>query len=193
MLPKVASAHVVVLGNEKGGSGKSTTALACLEAGFEYVGDDYVVLSTDGAPVAHSVYGTAKLPFDDLDRFPGLSRFGAGKAGLGEKAVVHVGDWRPDLLRKRLLVDAVVMPQVTGGRATRVRPARRSDAVRALAPSTIFQLPQDGQVVLSAIAGVARAVPAFFLELGADLSAVPALLDELLKKPPVPRPWSAES
>ena len=44
------------------GSGKSTTALACVLAGLDYCGDDYVVLDLRGAtPTAHSIYGTAKV------------------------------------------------------------------------------------------------------------------------------------
>ena len=44
----------------QGGSGKSTTALACLQAGLNYTGDDYVLLSGQ-APDIYSLYNTAKL------------------------------------------------------------------------------------------------------------------------------------
>ena len=54
-----------------GGSGKSTTALSCLLAGFGYLGDDYCASSADGERV-HSVYGSAKLAPVGLDAVEGF-------------------------------------------------------------------------------------------------------------------------
>ena len=39
---------VLIVG--KGGSGKSTSALACLNAGMYYLGDDYTLISNDSNP-----------------------------------------------------------------------------------------------------------------------------------------------
>jgi len=49
---------VLVVGNS--GAGKSTTSLACLEAGLEYVGDDYLVVDV-ATTTAYSLYSTVKL------------------------------------------------------------------------------------------------------------------------------------
>ena len=59
----------------RGGSGKSTTALACLDRGLRYAGDDYVLLRPDGGgpPTVHSLYRTGKLRPQDLAlRLPNL-------------------------------------------------------------------------------------------------------------------------
>src|SRR5205807_9852223 len=56
-----------------GGAGKSTTAVACVEAGMSYVGDDYVLLSTGEPPAAHAIYGTAKLDRRSLATLPDLA------------------------------------------------------------------------------------------------------------------------
>ena len=45
----------------RGGSGKSTTAICCVDAGMEYVGDDYVLLTRTPTPTAHSLYNSAKI------------------------------------------------------------------------------------------------------------------------------------
>ena len=45
----------------RGGSGKSTTALACISAGLLYASDDYCLVAADPAPYAYSLYNTAKL------------------------------------------------------------------------------------------------------------------------------------
>ena len=63
-----AAGGVLLVG--KGGSGKSTTALACLEAGLSYAGDDYVLISEQPAPRAHSVYCSGKLHADHIGRLP---------------------------------------------------------------------------------------------------------------------------
>ena len=54
----------------KGGSGKSTTCLACLHAGLLYVSDDYSLISLEPKPHVHSIYNTAKLRPDNLFRLP---------------------------------------------------------------------------------------------------------------------------
>ena len=66
----------------KGGTGKSTTALACLEAGLLYASDDYCLIRTDTEPFVYSIYNTAKLRGDlDLERFPAWLRSSATRAG----------------------------------------------------------------------------------------------------------------
>ena len=54
-----------------GGSGKSTTALACALAGLGYLGDDYCAVEP-GAGKVHMVYQTAKLFRPTLDMLPAL-------------------------------------------------------------------------------------------------------------------------
>ena len=65
--------HAGAVGTEGGGilvagpsgAGKSTVTMACLSAGFDFAGDDHVLLTfrEDGV-VAHALYGTAKLHRD---------------------------------------------------------------------------------------------------------------------------------
>src|SRR5436189_5670577 len=60
-----------VLVTGPGGSGKSTTTLACIEDGLAFAGDD-TVLVADDPPWVHSLYGSGKLEVDHVGRFPGL-------------------------------------------------------------------------------------------------------------------------
>jgi hypothetical protein len=57
----------------RGGSGKSTTALACLIDGFEFAADDYCALAATQPACAHSLYCSAKLAADNRVRLPGLA------------------------------------------------------------------------------------------------------------------------
>ena len=54
-----------------GGSGKSTTALACALAGMEYLGDDYCAVEPKAGKV-HMVYRTAKLFKSSVEMLPSL-------------------------------------------------------------------------------------------------------------------------
>jgi hypothetical protein len=165
------------------GSGKSTVAVACLEAGFDYLGDDYVLVSLEEEPVAFSLYATAKLDPASLAMMPWLESAVSAHDGQNDgsrKMVVPVYELRGDRIRTRSGVSAIVLPQVTGGRTSRLRPASAAETLRALAPSTIIQMPDEARTALDTLADLVRRVPSFRLELGSDLDSVPALLDTIL-------------
>jgi hypothetical protein len=178
------------------GAGKSTTAAACLEAGFDYAGDDHVLVTTGGpTPIAHAVYATAKLSQDLARRVPGLARAVVNRdehdaaAALrplltDEKLVADVHARWPDRLGD-VPVDAIVLPRIVAGRESRLRSATPGAALRALAPSTIMQLPQAGGAPqLGPVAELVRRAPTHVLELGTDAAAVPDLLASLLDRTP---------
>ena len=55
-----------------GGVGKSSTSLACAEAGFDYAADDYCLVSAEPTPTAFCLYATGKVKPVDLPLYPGL-------------------------------------------------------------------------------------------------------------------------
>jgi hypothetical protein len=152
-----------------GGSGKTTVALAALDAGMAYVADDYLLLDSTADPVAWNLFGTAKLDAGHVARFPGLSRdlIISAEPVADEKSVLDVDRLMPDALVDSLAIRAILVPRIRGGEA-RLRPASAGEALLALAPSTAFQMPYDGGEVMGALAGVVRAVPAFALDVGDD-------------------------
>jgi hypothetical protein len=152
------------------GSGKSTTALACLEAGLDYAGDDYVILE---GRQAHCLYSTAKLDLGALERLPGLAPAVTDlRRGREDKAVLDVHAHRADRVRSPLPVDAIVIPTVGGSGPPRTRPASPGEALRALAPTTLIQLPGAAHERMQAMAKLVRRVPAYRVELGDDVAAV---------------------
>jgi hypothetical protein len=166
-----------------GGAGKSTVAVACLEAGFDYLGDDYVLVSLEAEPVAFSLYATAKLDPASLAMMPWLEGTVTAHDGLNDgrrKMVVPVYELRGDRLRSRAGVCAIVLPQVIGGRKSRLHPVSAAETLRALAPSTIIQMPHEARSALDTLGDLVRRVPSFRLELGTDLDSVPPLLETLL-------------
>lgn len=182
-----------VLIGGKGGSGKSTTALACLESNLFYVGDDYTLLALDSGPVVHSLYNSAKLNSDHVQRFPALLPKIANPERLAdEKALVFVNEHDPSKVANRLPVRAILLPRVTGLPDTRLKRVSVAATLAALAPSTIFQLPRAGSEALKFLAAFARPLPCFSIEVGTDLSTIPPVIEELLAEIDSAGPTSEE-
>ena len=158
----------------RGGAGKSTTALVCVDAGWRYVSDDYCVLTTLGPPTAHALYGIGKLSPAMAARLTGLA--GAVRSQRDDgKLVLDVAAVRPELLASSLPLRAVVVPTV-GPATGQLRPLPASAGARALAPSTLFQLPGARPGAFGAIAAAIRHLPVFGLEVGPDLESIPEAL-----------------
>lgn len=165
----------------RGGSGKSTTALACLEAGLAYAGDDHCLVSMAEEPYAHSLYCSGKLNPDSLARLPGLRRAVANPDQLDrEKALLLLGPVFADRIVSGLPVRAIVLPEVHEGRETELLPASPAAALLALAPSTLLPLPKSHARGLAVLAALVRRVPCHRLRLGACLEDAPRLLVRLV-------------
>jgi hypothetical protein len=167
----------------KGGVGKSTAALACFEAGFDYVGDDYIGLQAceDGTFVGHSVYSATWLMADHLMRFPGSVPHAIYPADPSQEKTLIV---LSQLFQRRLLshtpIRALMLPRITAASSAHIRPARRAEALFALAPSSILLRPGSGAGTLAKLGRLAEQVPCFWLELGQDLREIPRRIDEVI-------------
>jgi hypothetical protein len=152
-----------------GGSGKSNTSLACLEAGLEYLGDDYVAVEPGPPSVVHTLFASAKLFPSDLEHFPGLAA-GVRPAGPGvdAKTVLFPGRTRPASVPRARPLRAILLPQVVRADRTEIAPVSGAQALRAMSPSTMFQLPGAGAAEFRAMAALTRHTPAFALRLGRD-------------------------
>ncbi len=180
----VGHAHGGVLIAGRGGSGKSTTALACLDAGLAYAGDDYVLVDVD-RPHAYSLYGTAKLRPENLHRFPHLESLVSNPDVLDEqKALLYLYRHRSEQLVRGFPLRAILLPRVTGARGSRLAPATARDAVAAIAPTTMFQLPGHSEELFDKVNRLADALPTFWLDAGTDLATIPAVIDDLLTGTP---------
>lgn len=181
----VSTGEGAVLVTGVGGSGKSTTALAALAGGLDYLGDDYVLvdLHEPATPTVHSLYGSAKLAPDHLARFPGLLHPAAPAPHdppdaklVGWPLVEH-----PERARRQASIRAVVLPEVVGSGPSTLEPVPASRALLGLAPSTLFQTAGDQDGAFRLAAEVARAVPAYRLGLGDDVGATGGAASHLLR------------
>ena len=145
-----------------GGSGKSTTALASLlDERLRYAGDDYVAVSSERAPVVHSLYCSGKVHPEDVHRLPHLEPALADGDRTDEKAVLYVETAFPGSSIAGFPLRAIVLPRVTDRRTARALPGTQAAALAALAPSTIFQLHPPAREALSQMADLVRRVPTF--------------------------------
>jgi hypothetical protein len=181
----VGTAAGGVLVGGRSGAGKSTTVLACLEAGMEYAADDYVLATAMPAPALHSLYASAKLQEEQLERFPRLAAQVANRRREpGEKPVILLAESHRSRLRARMPLRAVVIPAVTGTARPVAQPISAAEALAAVAPSTLFQLPFERGAALGRLRRLVEACPCFRLETGPDLAVVAAAVRDLLEDRP---------
>jgi hypothetical protein len=181
--------HAAAVGTEaggvllagRGGSGKSTTALACLDSDLSYVSDDYCLVTSGPAPRAHSLFSAAKADARSRELLAGVIAAESPDDRFGEKAIYFLHARRPRKLVPGFPLKAVFLPRVTGG-ATALRPASAAAALKALAPSTIFQLPGPNPHALPLLAELVRRLPCYRLELGEDMAAGPRLISNFLRE-----------
>jgi len=166
----------------RGGSGKSTTAIACVDAGMEYVGDDYVLLTRDDEPLAHSLYNSAKIHTAFLNQsLSHWSSWVAEEIGPERKSLVFMDQCLPRQLRDRLLIEGVVQHRKSPIRSTpgfRVAPLRMRFWQSPLPPCTSSPKLGNRRYLSSRIG--TRSVPAYLLHLGTDLSSAPSVLSRML-------------
>jgi hypothetical protein len=117
-----------------------------------------------------ALFGTGKLHRDHLPRFPELARRAVDPGpDVYQKPVIHVTQAWPGQVVTQRTVRAVLVPQVVGAGPTRVVPTGPAEALRALGPSTLMQLPGAATGgVWQALAALVRRVPCYRLELGGD-------------------------
>jgi hypothetical protein len=183
--------HAAAVGTPEGaalivgpsGSGKSTTALTCLSQGFAFLGDDFCVLELEPSPRVHCLYRTARLRSDSREW---LSQYNSAAFGADPHGktlyLLSAEPGKPAVTN--LPIRAILIPQVTPGQPTKVRPATAGEALYALGPSTIqhLALPNEfAQPTINSLACLVRRVPCYHLSLGQDLRQLPQVVLSALR------------
>lgn len=165
----------------RGGSGKSTTALTCLNSGMHYVSDDYCLISSDPVPTAYNLYNTGKVREDNIHRVPHLKQFISNVDRLDqEKALFFLNEIMPRNLAVNFPLKAVLIPSVTGNFDTSLTPASAMASLSALTLSTMKQLAGAGPATVQSLKGFVEQMPSFYLKLGTDLNQIPDTILNLL-------------
>jgi hypothetical protein len=164
---------VMVVG--RGGSGKSTTTLACLSSGLRYAGDDFVALAGKSEPWVHSLYGSGKLEPHHLARFPTLQTWVSNPVReADDKVIVFADEAAPGVAINGFPLRAVLVPRVVAQQPeSRLKPISPAAALAALAPSTVLLLYPPAPGGLARMADLLKRVPCMSLELGSDVNQIP--------------------
>lgn len=181
--------HAAAVGTEdgallitgKGGVGKSSTALACLAAGLKYVADDYLAVRLDPEPRVYSLYSTAKLNAEQVERFPTLRALVTNELSMAdEKAVIHLVPGFAAQVVRSLPLRAIATPRFTHGPATSFGPASAAALRRAASFTTMSQLPHAGHQMHRFLERMVATLPGVELQLGNELGGIPRAIAEFL-------------
>lgn len=177
----LAEGGVLLVG--KGGSGKSTTALSCLDSDLFYLSDDYSLISANPIPTAYSVYSTGKKKSDDVDRLPFLKPIISNSDRLEEeKAVYFLQQHFPEKIIKSFPLKAVFIPRITGEKDSYLEKTSSIMGLSSLIPSTIKQLPYTGESACKIMTDVVNKLPCYYLNLGTDIQQIPLVIYNFLNK-----------
>jgi GT2 family glycosyltransferase len=166
----------------RGGVGKSTTALACLEAGMQFLGDDYVVVGLDPEPRVYRLYGSAKLTAEQLERFPNLAGLVGPRDFLEDgKALMILPGSINGRIPHSLPLRAMVTPMFADSPGSGVGPADPLELQHAAAITTMSQLPHAGPRTHAFFERMAHTLPVGRLHLGSEIERIPAAVESFLR------------
>lgn len=174
-----ASGAVLLVGH--GGSGKSTTAVVCAQAGMGFVADDFCLLEPGPPARVHSIHRTAKLRPPSTHVHPDVEAAPPDADGGDRYLLV---DEATTVVSAPVRAIVAVSP-VPGDRVTpRLARVPEDDVVQLLLP-TALKLAEGGdeafRLWMRAAHGLARTVDAYSLELTWDTDGVAGHVDEVLR------------
>ena len=164
------------------GAGKSTTSVALVRAGFDFLSDDTVFLTStpDGIWVAGfpdevdvSERTVAMVP--ELGHLAG-SPLAPGREKHSFRAQEVYGITPLDGCRPAV----VIAPQVTAGSGSEFEPLAPSQALVGLLPNVLLTEPRATRAHLEMLAALVESVPCLTFRVGSDLDALAACVADLL-------------
>jgi hypothetical protein len=181
----VSSGGKGVLFAGKSGSGKSTSSLACICAGLGYLSEDYVALQCrqDCSFVGHSLYNSVFLETSHVMGFTELApHIIHGEPPEETKSVIILSQVFPERLEQSVEIKALALLRVGGGTASHIRPASKAEALLAIGPSSLLQIPNRALGVrgFETLARFVENTPCYWLEVGSDFASIAARVRDLL-------------
>ena len=125
---------VLIVGH--GGTGKSTLTCTCLADGFDFISDDYCLLSATGVRTVYPIYTNVSLNPDSLAKLTMYKPFEILPM-QAEKRAFEVSETK---IKPSLPVEAIILPQVTDNIEPEIKSDQTSKALGQLVYSTTKQL-----------------------------------------------------
>jgi hypothetical protein len=169
----------------EGRSGKTTAALACAQAGWDYAGDDYVIADTKCGRV-EPLYTSARLRIDVAAAFAALVDVASSRITEDDGDIRHelrLAGLLPHRIRGGTLA-AILLPRRQGSPFPTFAPASRLDALKGLIKPTVLSLPGCRAVLSVKLAELVGCAPTFFVDTGRDPMLLPPAFECLLNRLP---------
>jgi hypothetical protein len=151
-----------------GGAGKSGTTLAGIAHGMSSVGDDYVLLDRGPSRQAHAVFAKMKQDERGFERVRLNPAHFGGEPNWQNKIEFNPTQIHSQALTDRMEIVAIMLPKIAYQTRTTLKPARPAEAMLALAPSGLFQMPGCAASGVRFFSNFVRSLPVFHLCLSAD-------------------------
>jgi hypothetical protein len=165
--------------------GKTTAAIACASAGWDYVGDDFVYANAATAQV-EPLYCSARLRADLAPAFADLLKTPTQISSSDNELRYELrlgGELGRDRIKGGSLA-AVLLPRRFGAREPEFSPARRVDAMAAMKTSLALAMnPTDigwREATLTKLTALVGLAPVFFVDTGQRPATIPVAFAEFL-------------
>ncbi|MGX8010677.1 serine kinase [Mesorhizobium sp. ORM8.1] len=166
-----------------GGAGKSGTVVAGLLHGLDSVGDDYVLVDLEGDVSARPLFSTLKQDPRGFARLGLKNRLGIdGPLNWQGKHTFHIEAVAPRPIPASLDIFALMVPHIGGGETSSIVPMSRRDAMIALAPSGIAQMPGERESGFRFFSDLTRLLPCHQLSLGRDPVEIAGTIADFLAR-----------
>ena len=167
-----------------GGSGKSGTVIAGLLAGLQSIGDDYVLLDAGNGVTGYPVFSSLKQDPAGFERLGLAGRLAPRPLNWQGKYAFRIGELNTGPQPSSMRMKALAVPVVANGGKTTIEPIPRREAMLALAPSAIHQMPGERDSGFAFFSRVANSLPCYRLSLGRDPAEVAAAVRGFLERAP---------
>ncbi len=163
------------------GAGKTSIAVGCALAGWDYLGDDAVMVRPNPSRVA-ALYSSARLRADMFQTFP---RAMTASLGISDDA----GEQKAEIDMSTLgccgcaeaTIQAIVFPVADDGAPGALREINRPDAVRKLMEATWQSIKGDETVTFDKLAAIVARVPCVSMQACHDQVALSRTLTTLVE------------
>lgn len=178
----IAKGNSAIILAGRGGSGKSTTTLSCLEQGWNYLSEDYCLLGNVEHPKVYSVYNSTKLEPNTLKQFPAYKKFikNPERDTSSEKALLFYQDIFTSQMSIEANVKAIVALTVSNSEKPVIVELDKETALSKLLTSSVIQLPACGKEAHDILKTIVKAIPCYSLQLSTDFKKNVKILENLL-------------
>ncbi|MDR3180170.1 MAG: nucleotidyltransferase family protein [Holosporaceae bacterium] len=123
----------------RGGAGKSTLAVSALLDGFEFVSEDYLVLTKENGLHAYPMYSTSSLAPGVISKMNGLAYEFLNDNWNNTKHVIDLSAHHAGFVEK-LPIKVIIFPSIAAAEKPSIEKINRSKAVVQMAHSTVSQM-----------------------------------------------------